>query len=369
MGDRRGRIEPLAAVGEGVRRDVDHAHDQSATRLRQIGHDRQRTHPDHLMLSPVPLPPYGSAHSQHKVRLPSSGRGRPPPLRPSRSWVRLLIGARALMVLGLTIAVVTLAGCHRSNGVIPGLQPPQAHRAAATEPAATASPTAAPSPSEPASTAGSSTGGTTTRLNRSLAKNSIYAVDLGDTRVSCKVKVRSPKPPLKDANLASYGKRLVGCLVKAFAKPLAAYGIHLTAPKIKAYRNTIKTPCGRFGQKGAPAYYCSITRTIYWPVTGDDGAEAYTFARLGYVGLVAHEFGHHLQAASGMLSEYGQRSYETKSRGERYLLSRRLELQAQCFEGIFLAATARSIGLSSNDRYQLGVWHAYTGDEDPPEKP
>ena len=231
---------------------------------------------------------------------------------------------------------------------------------------ATASPTAVPSPSEPASTAGSSTGRTPTRPNRSLAKNSIYAIDLGDTRVSCKVKVRSPKPPLKDANLAAYGKKLVGCLVKAFAKPLAAHGIELTTPKIKAYRNTIKTPCGRFGQRGAPAYYCSITRTIYWPVTGDDGAEAYTFARLGYVGLVAHEFGHHLQAASGMLSEYGQRSYGTKSRSERYLLSRRLELQAQCFEGIFLAATARSIGLSSNDRYQLRIWHAYTGDEDPP---
>ena len=45
-----------------------------------------------------------------------------------------------------------------------------------------------------------------------------------------------------------------------------------------------------------------------------------------------------MQAASGMLLEYGRRSYETKSRSERYLLSRRLELQAQCFEGIFLAA-------------------------------
>ena len=317
------------------------------------------------MLSPVPLPPYGSARSQHEVRLAVLRLGQASPFRPSRSWRRLLIGTRAMLVLGLTIAIVTLAGCHRSDGVIPGLQPPRAHQSAATA-GATASPTAVPSPPEPASTAGSSTGGTTTKPNKSLAKNSIYAIDLGDTQVSCKVKVRSPKPPLKDSNLASYGKRLVRCLVKAFAEPLAAYGINLTTPKIKTYRNTIKTPCGRFGQNGAPAYYCSITQTIYWPATGDDGAEAYTYARLGYVGLVAHEFGHHLQAASGMLSEYGERSYAMKSRSERYLLSRRLELQAQCFEGIFLAAAAQSIGLSSNDRYQLRGWHAFTGDEDPP---
>jgi uncharacterized protein len=319
------------------------------------------------MLSPVPLPPYGSGHSEPTVRLAVLRPGQALPVRLSRSWRRLLLGARALLVLGLTITVVAMAGCHKSGGEIPGLQPPQGQRTASTEGAATTSPPATPSPSEPTSTAESSTGGTPVRLNRSLAKNSIYAVDLGDTRVSCNVKVRSPKPPLKDANLASYGKKLVGCLVKAFAKPLGAYGIDLTAPKIKAYRNSIKTPCGRFGQRGAPAYYCSITRTIYWPVTGDNGAEAYTFARLGYVGLVAHEFGHHLQSASGMLSEYAQRSYEAKSRSARYLLSRRLELQAQCFEGVFLAVTARSIRLSSSDRYQLGVWHAYTGDEDPPE--
>jgi hypothetical protein len=269
------------------------------------------------------------------------------------------------MVLGLAVLVVVLAGCHTTGGEIPGLEPPRAHRTASTG-SPTTSPTVVPSPSEPASTPGSSTGQTGTGLNRSLAKNSIYAIDLGDARVSCKVKVRSPQRPLTDASLAPYGRRLVGCLVRAFGDPLAAQGIELTTPKIKVYRNTIKTPCGRFGQKGAPAYYCSITRTIYWPATGDDGTEAYTFARLGYVGLVAHEFGHHMQAASGMLSEYAQRSYGTKSRSQRYVLSRRLELQAQCFAGIFLSLTAESMGLSNNDRYQLKIWFAYTGDEDPP---
>jgi uncharacterized protein len=307
------------------------------------------------MLSPVPLPPYRSERSPHR---PGS------PLRPPRH--RVAIGVRALLILTLTIGLMALAGCHiTSNGEIPGLQPPREHRTAAPG-GATASPTAASSPSEPASTPRSSAGRTPARPNKSLARNSIYAVDLGDTRVSCKVKVRSPKPPLKDADLSSHGKKLVRCLVKAFAKPLAAHGIELTTPKVRAYRNTIKTPCGRFNQRGAPAYYCSATRTIYWPVTGDDGPEAYTYARLGYVALVAHEFGHHLQSASGMLGEYGLRAYRTKSRSKRYLLSRRLELQAQCFEGIFFAVAARSLDLSSNDRYQLRIWHTYTGDEDPP---
>jgi uncharacterized protein len=275
-----------------------------------------------------------------------------------------MIRARAVLVLALTIG--TLGGCQITGGGIPGIEPPEADTTAPATPSTPATTTVG-SPSVPASTPQSGQGQASSQLNTSLAKNSIYAVDLGDVRVSCKVKVRSPKPPLRDSSLSAYGKKLVNCLVKAFAKPLAAQGIYLTTPKVKAYRHTIKTPCGRFSQRDAPAYYCSATRTIYWPVSADDDSEAYTFVRLGYIGLIAHEFGHHLQAASGMLHEYSERAFLAKSRSKKYLLSRRLELQAQCFEGIFLAVTARSIDLSSNDRYQLRVWHSYTGDEDPPD--
>jgi hypothetical protein len=276
-----------------------------------------------------------------------------------------MVGAKILLILAVMIG--SLSGCRATGGGIPGIEPPKAQRGASAAPASP-NHTSAASPAVPAATPKSGQGESQSRINTSLAKNSIYVVDLGDARVSCKIKIRSPKPPLQDANLGSYGKRLVNCLVKAFAAPLAAQGIVLRTPKLKAYRKAIKTPCGRFGQGDAPAYYCSVTHTIYWPVTGDDANEAYTFARLGYVGLVAHEFGHHMQAESGMLVEYGQRSYATKSRSQRYLLSRRLELQAQCFEGIFLATAARSIGLSDNDRDQLRLWHSYTGDEDPPSR-
>jgi uncharacterized protein len=202
--------------------------------------------------------------------------------------------------------------------------------------------------------------------NRSLTKNSLYRVDLGGARVSCGIAVRAPKPPLRNADLAPYARLLLKCMVKVFAKPLAAQGFTLTAPKVKVYKSSIKSPCGRFDQKGAPAYYCSANKTIYWPATRDDGREAYTFARLGYVALTAHEFGHHLQSVTGMVNEYGERYGTAKSRGERYLLSRRLELQAQCFEGVFLQTVARSIRLNAADRKELRMWHSYTGDEDPP---
>jgi len=179
------------------------------------------------------------------------------------------------------------------------------------------------------------------------------------------VKVRHPRPPLKNSQLAPYGRELVTCLMQAFKGPLGQQGFTLKSPKVKSYQGSIDTPCGRLTSKGSPAYYCGIPETIYWPVNSDDGRQAFTFARLGYVGLVAHEFGHHLQQTSGILGRYNSEYYQA-TRSQRYLLSRRLELQANCFEGVFLATIQKSIKLSSTDKAQLRYVHTYTGDEDPP---
>jgi len=191
-------------------------------------------------------------------------------------------------------------------------------------------------------------------------------VDLEGTRVSCGITVRPAEPPLRNADLAPYLRSVVKCLGKVHRKPLAARGLTVTEPRIKVYRSTVNAPCGRFDQKGAPAYYCSADQTIYWPATRDDGREAYTFARLGYIALLAHEFGHHLQAVTGMVSDYARHYVAADSRSERYLLSRRLELQAQCFEGVFLTTVAGSIKLSAEDRDELRTWHGFTGDDAPP---
>ena len=242
----------------------------------------------------------------------------------------------------------------------------------ATSAAAASTPTARPTTVNPPPTAGAPSATPRPKRkpdppNRSLTRNTLYAVDLDGTRVSCGVRIRKPKPPVRDADLAPYLRSLVKCLVKVHRKPLAARGFTVTEPKIKVYRSTVNAPCGRFDQKGAPAYYCSADSTIYWPATRDNGREAYTFARVGYAALLAHEFGHHLQAVTGMVNDYARIYAAADSRNERYLLSRRLELQAQCFEGVFLATVAGSINFSGEDRGELRSWHGFTGDEDPPE--
>ena len=157
--------------------------------------------------------------------------------------------------------------------------------------------------------------------------------------------------------------------MKGFAKPLASARDRARArprsrPTKPHDQDTVRTVRPA---KAAPAYYCSATRTIYWPVSADDGNEAYTFARLGYVGPVAHEFGHHMQAASGMLREYGQRS-AVKSLGRALSAEPSARAAGAVLRGRLPGNDLHDAHSSEqNDRYQAPAsGTAYTGDEDPP---
>lgn len=272
----------------------------------------------------------------------------------------IIVAAAAAAVL----AVVAVTTDHPGAGSRPG-GGVGAATSSVSDPQVRAAPPATPRPrATPGTRPGPSSTGSP--LDRTLAGNSLYRLDLRGHSVRCRVGARSPRPPLRDNALAPYLREVMDCLVRAFAPPLAAAGFTVTAPKIRTYRGTVKTPCGTYGERFAPAYYCSVTQTIYWPETGDDGREAYTLARLGYVGLAAHEFGHHLQAVTGMLDDYGAAYHRGERGSSRDQLSRRLELQAECFEGVFLALTTGSLRPTARDRAQLRTWHGFTGDEDPP---
>ena len=87
------------------------------------------------------------------------------------------------------------------------------------------------------------------------------------------------------------------------------------------------------------AFYCSADNTLYMPFAGLQ-TEMYGAHPGVYLAVLAHEYGHHVQAMSGVLDTYGEASYNAGVDTEAGLeLSRRLELQAQCFSGMFLAAT------------------------------
>ncbi len=104
--------------------------------------------------------------------------------------------------------------------------------------------------------------------------------------------------------------------------------------RVRLFRDAIDSACG-FAQSATGPFYCPGDRRVYldlgffdelqrrFSVSGDF-AQAY---------VVAHELGHHIQTITGIEAQVRQRQSANPS--QRNALSVRLELQADCFAGIW----------------------------------
>lgn len=112
-------------------------------------------------------------------------------------------------------------------------------------------------------------------------------------------------------------------------------GARYTPPKLTLFNGATQTACG-VGQAGAGPFYCPADQRVYIDLSffrvlqqqlgaGGDTAQAY---------VIAHEVGHHIQNLTGTLQKMEQ---ARRQLGERQYnaLSVRLELQADCYAGIW----------------------------------
>lgn len=112
-----------------------------------------------------------------------------------------------------------------------------------------------------------------------------------------------------------------------------------TEPKLVLFRSVTSSACGGASTEVGP-HYCPEDQTIYLDETffdvlttqlqaeGGDVAEAY---------VIGHEVGHHVQNLLGILDEVAQK--ETNQNKNE--LSVAVELQADCFAGVWAYSVAR----------------------------
>jgi uncharacterized protein len=107
------------------------------------------------------------------------------------------------------------------------------------------------------------------------------------------------------------------------------------APKLVLFRGTTPTACGR-GQAAMGPFYCPADQKVYIDLDFFDVLSQ----RLGAPGdfaqayVVAHEVGHHVQTLLGVTQRADQlRSQGSQAQGNA--ISVRVELQADCFAGVW----------------------------------
>ena len=117
-------------------------------------------------------------------------------------------------------------------------------------------------------------------------------------------------------------------------------------PNVVLYQQGTSTGCG-YGQAAMGPFYCPTDQTVYldlgfWQVMNDQLGAGGDFAN-AYV--IAHEVGHHVQTLTGASDRVRQAQQSARSEGEANQYSVALELQADCYAGVWAAnASAVSDG-------------------------
>lgn len=163
------------------------------------------------------------------------------------------------------------------------------------------------------------------------------------------------------SQLTTHLNDLTACLWRVWSGPLEEAGFELPRPPVTVYTSPITTGCGKL--EDVNAVYCAADQRIYyarplWKIFPADQQQQ----RFVIESVLAHEFGHTIQARTGIL--ISSMAFEQKvSSSQAKVYSRRLEAQADCFSGMFTEAVGPSSGLSSSDLNKLGEVFYNLGDD------
>ncbi len=141
---------------------------------------------------------------------------------------------------------------------------------------------------------------------------------------------------------------VVGDVQDTWTKILPQYGAEYRRAKVVLFRNSTDSGCG-MAQSAMGPFYCPVDEKVYIDLgfydelknrfgASGDFAQAY---------VLAHELGHHVQHLAGTEAEVRQR--QESNPGMANELSVRLELQADCFAGVWGHSTNQRKILEAGD--------------------
>jgi predicted metalloprotease len=127
-----------------------------------------------------------------------------------------------------------------------------------------------------------------------------------------------------------------------WGKVFAASGQQYPAPRLVLFDGSIRSACGGASAASGP-FYCPADQKVYLDTAFFDqlGRQFGAPGDFAAAYVIAHEVGHHIQTVTGT-SQQVTRAQQRAGRSQANALSVRLELQADCYAGVW-AANNRSL--------------------------
>ena len=143
------------------------------------------------------------------------------------------------------------------------------------------------------------------------------------------------QPASSDEPMVRFVKQVLGSTEDVWTVQFQQAGSTYQAPKLALFRGAVPTACGQ-GQSAMGPFYCPGDRKVYLDLDFYEVMKS----RLGAPGdfaqayVIAHEVGHHVQNLMGITDKVDSMRGRV-SEAQQNALSVRLELQADCFAGVW----------------------------------
>lgn len=274
-----------------------------------------------------------------------SGRAPAHRARPSRSGnsrliaVISVVAGAAILVLGAGI-VLGASDHHTAERAQPAINPPPQPKPGGPSPEAASGSTEPASPGAGTAETSSAVAAGPARPVIALADNPINDPGLSARPTECAL------PPFdsSDPGQEIFYQAALSCLNTTWEPILRSANLPFHSPRVTVVSSEVETPCGTRSTTQT-ALYCAgtlyMTGGYYRDIEGHGDTAGV------YFGQLAHEYAHHIQELAGIMdASWQQRGRIGAESPAAYENSRRFELQATCYGGMFLAAVRNQESVS-----------------------
>ncbi|KFB68971.1 MAG: neutral zinc metallopeptidase [Candidatus Accumulibacter phosphatis] len=145
----------------------------------------------------------------------------------------------------------------------------------------------------------------------------------------------APKPPVND-EMASFVAKVLGSTEATWQTVFREAGRRYQEPKLVLFTGATPTACGT-GKSAMGPFYCPADQKVYIDLAfyRDLRERFHAPGEFAQAYVIAHEVGHHVQHLLGISDKVHAAQQKSGNRSAANALSVRLELQADCFAGVW----------------------------------